>query len=179
MGWSIKASPSRCHVVPTPRTGDSRLRLAPLLQPGAQRGFRALEVPVCCYLAAKLCLTLLQLYRLQPSGLLCPRNFPGKNSGVGSHFLLQGIFPTQGSNPGLQDCRRILYQLSQPGSLKKRYGEEINHQPKGITEIPLFNLETIKLKNMQFYCTCLEILSGISHRFLQRDKLKFQSNQYH
>ena len=99
MGWSIKASPSRCHVVPTPRTGDSRLRLAPLLQPGAQRGFRALEVPVCCCLAAKLCLTLLQLYRLQPSGLLCPRNFPGKNSGVGSHFLLQGIFPTQGSNP--------------------------------------------------------------------------------
>ena len=70
------------------------------------------------------------------------------NTTVGSHFLLQGIFPTQGSNPGLQDCRRILYQLSQPGSLKKRYGEETNHQPKGITKIPLFNLETIKLKNM-------------------------------
>ena len=33
--------------------------------------------------------------------LLCPTDFPGKNTGVGSHSLLQGIFPTQGSNPGL------------------------------------------------------------------------------
>jgi len=36
---------------------------------------------------------------------------------VGSHSLLQGIFPTQGSNPGLLNCRRILYQLSHKGSL--------------------------------------------------------------
>ena len=33
--------------------------------------------------------------------LFCPRNFPGKNTGVGCHFLLQGIFPTQGLNPHL------------------------------------------------------------------------------
>ena len=39
------------------------------------------------------------------------------NTGVGSPSLLQGIFPTQGSNPGLQHCRRILYQLSHRGSL--------------------------------------------------------------
>ena len=32
---------------------------------------------------------------------LCPWDFPGKNTGVGCHFLLKGIFPTQGSNPGL------------------------------------------------------------------------------
>ena len=38
------------------------------------------------------------------------------NTGVGSPSLLQGIFPTQGSNPGLQHCRRILYQLSHRGS---------------------------------------------------------------
>ena len=37
---------------------------------------------------------------------------PGKSNGVGFHALLQGIFPTQGSNPGLLYCRRILYQLS-------------------------------------------------------------------
>ena len=36
---------------------------------------------------------------------------PGKNSGVGCHSLLQGIFPTQGLNPGLPHCRQILYQL--------------------------------------------------------------------
>ena len=34
---------------------------------------------------------------------------PGKNTGVGCHALLQGIFPTQDSNPGLSNCRRILY----------------------------------------------------------------------
>ena len=37
--------------------------------------------------------------RLQPTRLLCPWNFPGKNTGVGCHSVLQGIFPTQGSNP--------------------------------------------------------------------------------
>ena len=41
-----------------------------------------------------------------------PRNSPGQNTGVGSLFLLQGIFPPQGLNPGLLHCRQILYQLS-------------------------------------------------------------------
>ena len=44
--------------------------------------------------------------------LLCPWNSPGKNTGVGSHSLLQGIFLTQGLNPGLPHCRQILYCLS-------------------------------------------------------------------
>ena len=39
-------------------------------------------------------------------------NSPGQNTAVGSHSLLQGIFPTQGSNPSLPHCGRILYQLS-------------------------------------------------------------------
>ena len=38
----------------------------------------------------------------------CPWDFPGKNTGVGCHFLLQGIFPTQGLNPGLPHCRQML-----------------------------------------------------------------------
>ena len=41
---------------------------------------------------------------------------PGKNTGVGCHSLLQGLFPTQGSNPGLPLCRWILYHLSHQGS---------------------------------------------------------------
>ena len=53
---------------------------------------------------------------LQPHGLYSARNSPGQNSGVDSLSLLQGIFPTQGSNPGLPHCRRILYQLSHKGS---------------------------------------------------------------
>ena len=48
--------------------------------------------------------------------LLSPWDFPGKNTGVGCHFLLQGIFPTQGSNPGLPHCRQMLYRLSYQGS---------------------------------------------------------------
>ena len=53
---------------------------------------------------------------LQPHGLHSPWNSPGQNTGVSNPFLLQGIFPTQGFNPGLQHCRRILYQLSHKGS---------------------------------------------------------------
>ena len=48
--------------------------------------------------------------------LLCPWKSPGKNTGVGCHFLLQGTFPTQGLNLGLPHCRQILYHLSQQGS---------------------------------------------------------------
>ena len=47
-----------------------------------------------------------------PARLLCPLDSPGKNPGVGCHFLLQGIFLTQGSNPSLLHRRPNLYQLS-------------------------------------------------------------------
>ena len=53
---------------------------------------------------------------LWPPGLYSPWDSPGQNAGVGSLSLLQGIFPTQGSNPDLPHCRRILYQLSHKGS---------------------------------------------------------------
>ena len=61
-----------------------------------------------------------------PMGCRPPRasvhgDSPGKNTGVGCQALLQGIFPTQGSNPGLPHCRRILYQLSHQGSPKVIY----------------------------------------------------------
>ena len=53
---------------------------------------------------------------LQPHGLYSPWNSPSQNTRVGSLSLLQGIFPTQGSNPGFTSCRQILYQLSYQGS---------------------------------------------------------------
>ena len=59
---------------------------------------------------------LLQPHGLQPTRLLCPLDFPGKNTGVGCHFLLQRIFWTQNSNPGLLHCRWVLYRLSQERS---------------------------------------------------------------
>ena len=53
---------------------------------------------------------------LSPHGLYSLWNSPGQNTGVGSLSFLQGIFPTQGLNPGLPHCRRNLYQLSHQGS---------------------------------------------------------------
>ena len=50
-------------------------------------------------LVAKLCPILLWPHGLQPTRVLYLWDFPGKNTGVGCHFLLQGIFLTQGSNP--------------------------------------------------------------------------------
>ena len=49
---------------------------------------------------------------LQPHGLYSPLNSLGQITGVGNLSLLQGIFPTQGSNPDLPHCGQILYQLS-------------------------------------------------------------------
>ena len=48
-----------------------------------------------------------------------PWNSPGQNTGAGSLSLLQGVFPTQGSNPGLPHCRWIIYQLSHRESAYK------------------------------------------------------------
>ena len=57
---------------------------------------------------------------LQPHGLYIPWNSPGQNTEVGTPTLLQGIFPTQGSNSGLPYCRWILYQLSRKSSNSKK-----------------------------------------------------------
>ena len=65
-------------------------------------------------LVTQLCTTLLRPQEPQPVGLLCPWDSPGKNNGVGSHFLLQGIFPIQGLNLGLLHCRQILSHQESP-----------------------------------------------------------------
>ena len=52
----------------------------------------------------------------QPSRLLSPWDSPGKTTGVSCHFLLQGVSPTQESNPGLLHGRQVLYHLSHRGS---------------------------------------------------------------
>ena len=57
-------------------------------------------------------------HELQPARLLCPWNSPGKNTGMSSHSLVQGIFLTQESNPGFLHCRQIFYCLSHQGSPK-------------------------------------------------------------
>ena len=59
-------------------------------------------------LGAQLCLTLCEHMDCNPPGSSVHEDSPGKSTGVGCHFLLQGIFLTQGSNLGLQDSRQML-----------------------------------------------------------------------
>ena len=72
---------------------------------------------VCvCALVTQSCLTLCEPMDCSPPGSSVHGDSPGQSTGVGCHALLQGIFPTQESNPGLLHCRQILYQLSHQGS---------------------------------------------------------------
>ena len=83
---------------------------------------------------------------LQPARLLCPWDSPGKNPGMGCHFLLQGIFTTQESNPGLLHCRQILYQLSYKGSPKEMFK---------VIELNIWNYKTTCMAS--FTCVTLRI----------------------
>ena len=65
---------------------------------------------------ARLCGGSLPPHWLSPTRFLCSWGCPGKNIGVCCHALLQGIFPTQGSNLGVRQCRQILHRLSHQGS---------------------------------------------------------------
>ena len=76
--------------------------------------------------------------------LLCPWNFPGKNIGVGSHSLLQGIFPTQELNPSPLHCSQTLNLLSHEGSPLT-------------TGPPIFILSIILLRAIQSI-TCVRII---------------------
>ena len=72
-----------------------------------------------CVLSCSAVCKSLWSHGLLSTRLLCPWDFSGKNTGVGWHFFLQGIFLTQGSNPCLLcllPCRQILYHLSHQGS---------------------------------------------------------------
>ena len=62
---------------------------------------------VCSLMSDQFC----NASELRPIRLFCPWDFPGKDTGVGSHFLFQGIFPTQGLNPQAVQfsCRQVLY----------------------------------------------------------------------
>ena len=64
---------------------------------------------------AQSCPTLCNPMDYSPPGSSVPGIFPGKTTGMGCHFLLQGNFLTQGLNPGLLHCRQILYRLSHQG----------------------------------------------------------------
>ena len=69
-------------------------------------------VCVCVCVSRSVLSNSLQSCALWSTRLLCPWDFPGKNTGVGCHALLQGIFLTQGLNLVLLHCRQILCRVS-------------------------------------------------------------------
>ena len=75
----------------------------------------------CCCLVTSVMSNFVWPYGLYPTRLLCPWNFPGKNTEEGCHALLQGILPTQGSNPSLFIAGRffITEPLGKPPPLSK------------------------------------------------------------
>ena len=85
-------------------------------------------------LVAQLCPTLCDPMDYSPSGFSV-HGILQKNTGVGSHFLLWGIFPTQGSNPGLLHCKQILYHPSHQGSPLKEM-IHVRMSPTGVSGDP-------------------------------------------
>ena len=79
----------------------------------------AIYLSVCVWVTQS-CLSL-QFRGRQPTRLLCPWNSPDKDTEVGCHSLLQGIFLGQGLNMGLLHCRQFLYHLSHQGSPNTKY----------------------------------------------------------
>ena len=92
---------------------------------------------------------------LLPARHLCPWNSPGKNTGVGSHSLLQGIFLTQGSNPCLLHCREILYHFSHQESPIECVYLEFHITWKSSLHIPLMQsakgVIALTLWNISYY----------------------------
>ena len=95
------------------------------------------EVQEFCCLVAKLCLTLVTPWTVALQAPLS-WDFPGKNTGVGCHFLLKGIFPTQGLNLGLLHCTEPLRkhqwnnQFSSVAQLCLTLCNPMNHSTPGL-----------------------------------------------
>ena len=79
-----------------------------------------------CCLVTKSCPTLLQPHGLQPTSLLHPWDFPGKNTGVGHRFFLQGIFSTQGSKLHLLHWQTDSFTTEPPGKPVAKCYQQLN-----------------------------------------------------
>ena len=91
--------------------------------------FGGYPVAVCvCVCVPLSCVQLFATPWTVATRLLCPWDSPGKNTGVGCHVLLQGIFWTQGLNPDLLHCRQLRYRLSHLGSTSGASGKESAHR---------------------------------------------------
>ena len=110
---------------------------------------------------------------LWPHGLYSPWNSPGQNTGVGSCSLLQGIFPVQGSNPGLQYYRQIIYQLGHQGSLYILYYTKFKN-------IPTLKVKVLITQSCPTLCNLMDCSPPGSsvHRILQVRTLEWVSSPF-
>ena len=111
-----------------------------------QNSPEVLIIDRCLCLVAQSCLTLCHPKDCSLPGFSVHGDSPGENTGVGCHALLQGIFPTQGSNPSLSHCRRILYCLSHQGSPDRQVDILNANEDRGIA-----NSHESKLSSMIFF----------------------------
>ena len=113
----------------------------------------------CAMLSRSVVSNSLLLHGLQP-GFSVHGDSPDKNIGVGCHALLQGIFPTQGSNPGLPHYRQILYHLSHKGSPNKikpillPFGNKICLKILGLNDLAIIYYFVFRFLNC--LCLCLQ-----------------------
>ena len=98
---------------------------------------------------------------LQPAWLPHPWDSPGKNTRVGCHALLQGIFPTEGSNPGLLHCRRSLLS-SEPGNPSGWSGSGTSAWPSPSKIPDLKNCDEDSLFFVCFYLKILDLVENIT-----------------
>ena len=120
----------------------------------------------------------LRRHGLQPTRVFLPWDSPGKDTGVGCHFLLQGIFPTQGSNPGLLHCRQTLYHLSHQGSPKSLYCLiiRINISPVGggrESQKHEWEVQRKTLKNRCFLVWPVHEMAGVEVIFSSELEVRF------
>ena len=99
--------------------------------------------PVC---VAQSCPTLCDPMDCSPPGSSVNGDSSGQNGRVGCHPLLQGIFRTQGSNPGLPHCRRILYHVSHQGSPKTSIFGPL---------YPWFHISRFNQMGIVYYCSSI------------------------
>ena len=105
----------------------------------------------------------------QPTRLFCPWDFPGRDTGVGCHFLLQGNFLTQGSNPGFLHCRQILYHLSSERSQTRVKNDTCTSaHPSQLLILLLRQLNTSASNRLSLWTFPLGVLTHFTLLFIQQ-----------
>ena len=155
--------------LPIPSSGDppgSGVRSSSPARPAGSFALSHLICAVLC-LAVQSCPTLHGPMDYSPPRSSVHRDSPGKNTDVGFHALLQGIFPSQGSNPGLPLCGQILYHLSYQGSPatwstchQHFQPQKVSQHPEGLIPPPALSILSLYMSFKTLLCVFLKFSKG-------------------